>query len=200
MTRNALIIFAVACALPLAALAQEPAMPRMLKGMAKGQWRMDILENSQAKPGQKMPSMTMCTDNLAKDMREARDKSAAKSESQCKHRLIRDGADDAVWEISCPKRTVTTAMKREGANSVLMEMKTTGDKPHTMKMRYTHLGPCREGQGAISYDKNSPECRKIEAAAAKMDPAKSCANSGDKRAQCEKMLRDQVAQMKAMCG
>ena len=181
------------------AFAQEAQIPRMLKGMAKGQWRMEILENSQAKPGQKMPSMIMCTDNLAKDMREAKDKSA-KSESQCKHRLIKDGADDAVWEISCPKRTVTTTMKRESAKSVLMNMKVTGDKPHTMKMRYTNLGPCREGQGAISYDKNSPECKRIESAAAKMDPAKSCASSGDKRGQCEKMMRDQVAQMKAMCG
>ena len=198
MIRNVLVV-SMLCALPLAAAADEVQMPRMLKGMAKGSWRMETLENSQAKPGQKMPSMTFCTDNLAKDMREA--KSSAKSDSKCKHRLIKDGSDEAVWEIACPQRTVTTTMRRESAGSILTDVKTTGDKqPHTMKMRYTSLGPCKAGQQTMSYDKNSPECQKIQAAAAKMDPAKTCASSGDKRAECEKMLREQIAQLKGMCG
>ena len=48
-----MIMFAAACALPVAALAEDPPMPRMLKGMAKGSWRVDMLENSEGKPAQK---------------------------------------------------------------------------------------------------------------------------------------------------
>jgi hypothetical protein len=33
-----------------------------------------------------------------------------------------------------------------------------------------------------------------------MDPAKSCSGAGANREQCEKTMRQQMAQMKAMCG
>src|SRR5260370_9534260 len=141
MMKNALIIAATACALPLAALAQDTPMPRMLKGMAKGQWRMEMLENSAAKPGQKLPAMTICTDNLMKHSSQSQP--AAKSERQCKQRLLKDGSDEAVVETVCPERTVTTTMKRESAKSMLMDVRTTADRPHTLKMRYSNLGSCR---------------------------------------------------------
>lgn len=172
-------------------------MPRMLKGMGKGQWRMEILEHSEAKPGQKMPAMTMCTDNL---MKEARERQAAKGDRQCKQRLLKDSSDEAVMQITCPKRTVTTTMKREGANSVLADVTSTGDQQMHMKMRYTHLGACRAGQATMTLDKNSEQCQKIQAAVANMDPAKQCAGAGENRAQCEQMMRQRIAQMKGMCS
>ena len=196
--RNVAIAAIVACALPLAAAAEDVVMPRMLKGMEKGQWRMEFLENSQLKPGQKPPVMTMCTDNL---MNAAKDRQAkGKGDRQCTQRLLKDGADEAVMETVCPKRTYTTTLKREGAGSVLAEMKATGEHPMHMKMRYTHVGACRQGQPTMSFDKDSEQCQKIRAATAKMDPAKSCANAGANRDQCEQTMRQRVAQMKAMCG
>ena len=57
------IIIAAVCALPfaVAVAAEDFPMPRMLKGMDKGQWKVDILEHSEAKPGQTLPAMTICT-------------------------------------------------------------------------------------------------------------------------------------------
>ncbi len=194
--KRAMIAAAAALALPLAALAQDMPTPKMLKGMEKGEWKTEILEHSESRKGQKMPAMTMCVDNLMKQAREQQ----AKSESKCTHKILKDASDEAVMEIKCPQRTVTTTMKRESPKSVLTEIKSAGDKPMTMKMRYTHLGPCRPGQAGVGYDKNSEQCQKIQASAAKMDPAKSCAGSGDKRAECESRMRQQIAQMKAMCN
>jgi len=54
---------------------------------------------------------------------------------------------------------------------MLMSMQSSGPKgPQTMKMRYTHLGACREGQGTVTLDKNSEQCKKMRERAAKMDP------------------------------
>ena len=142
--KSVAIVVAAVCALPLAAAAQDMPMPRMFKGMEKGQWKVDILEHSQAKEHQ-----------------------AAKSERQCKQRMVKDSSDEAVMEIACPERTVTTTMKREGSKSVVADIKSTGKDPMNMKMRYTHLGPCREGQSAMSFDKNSEQCRKMQASMAK---------------------------------
>ena len=196
--KTAAIAVAAACALPLAAAAADTPVPRMLKGMEKGSWRTEILEHSEAKPGQKMPAMTICTDNL---MQQGKEQQAnAKSEQQCTHRLLKDIADEAVMETTCPKNTVVTTMKRENANSMLADIVAKGDHPMKMKMRYTHLGPCREGQATMSLDKNSEQCKKVQASVAKMDPAKECASAGAQRAQCEQMLRQQIAQAKAMCN
>ena len=194
------IIIAAVCALPfaVAVAAEDFPMPRMLKGMDKGQWKVDILEHSEAKPGQKMPAMTMCTDNLMKQAKEHQ--AAAKSKDKCTQRLLKDGADEAVMETACSKSTVVTTMKRESAKSVLADIKSTGEHPMNMKMRYTHLGPCREGQAAMSFDKNSEQCKKIQASMANMDPTQRCAGAGANREQCEKMMRQQIAQAKAMCN
>ncbi len=197
--RNVAIAAIVACALPLAAFAEDIVMPKMLKGIGKGQWRMEMLENSQMKPGQKPPVMTMCTDNF---MKEAKEREAhAKGDRQCKQRLLKDGSDEAVVESKCPDRTITTTLKRENANSVLAEMNSTGgDRPMHVKMRYTHLGACREGQPTMTLDKDSEQCQKIRAAMGRMDPAKSCANAGANREQCEQAMRQRITQMKAMCS
>jgi hypothetical protein len=83
---------------------------------------------------------------------------------------------------------------------MLMTMESSGPKgPQTMKMRATRLGPCREGQGAVTLDKNSEQCQKIRARAEKMDPARQCARQADKEA-CEKKVRDAAAQLSSMCN
>jgi hypothetical protein len=82
-----------------------------------------------------------------------------------------------------------------------MSMSSTGPRgPQEMKMRYTHLGPCREGQGAVAFDKNSEQCRKMKDAARKMDPTKQCARAKSEREACEQRVRDAAAQLAAMCS
>jgi len=194
--RNVVIVAAIACALPLAAIAQDMPVPRLLKGMEKGSWRTEVLEHSEAK-GKKLPAMTMCTDNLLKQSREQQ--ARGKGEQKCKQRLTKDTDDETVMEIVCPENTVVTTMKRESPKSLLADMKVTGKNPMTMKMRYTYQGACREGQAAMGMDKDSEQCKKVRESAAKMDPAKSCAGAGQNREQCESMIRQQIAQAKAMC-
>jgi hypothetical protein len=188
----ALFLFAVIAP----AAAQEPPVPRMLRGMPKekGQWRMDILEGGRGAPA----SMTICTDNLIKSSGEPR---APRGEPRCKGRLVKDTAEEAVMEMTCPDRNMTLSMKRESAKSVLMQMHSSGGRgPQNMKMRYTHLGACREGQSGISYDKNSEQCKAMQARAAQMDPEKSCAGAGAQREQCVQRMRESLKQMLGMCG
>ncbi len=196
------LIALAALAFAAPALAEDPPMPRMFKGMQsqqKGQYRIEVLESDSGKT----PQMTICTDNLMRQAQAERGKSKGTSRSSdpsCKHRLLKDTADEATLETVCKDRTTTVNMKREGAKSMLMTVASTGKNgPHNIKMRYTHLGACREGQSTVTLDANSDECRKIRAQAAKMDPAKQCASAKSDRAQCEQRMRDAVAQMTAMC-
>jgi hypothetical protein len=133
-------------------LAQDVPVPKIFRGIEgqKGQYKIERLEG--AGPG-RAPTITVCSENLLKDLAAARDK--ARAESGCKHRLLKDTANEAVMESVCKERTSTVTMKRDG-KSWLMTVDSTGPRgPRTMKMRYTHLGPCREAQGAVSLDKNS---------------------------------------------
>jgi len=184
-----------------AAHAQDaPPVPKMFQGMQgeKGQYRVEILEGA-GRAGKAAPAMTVCTDNL---MRSPAAKDGAKPRADgCKHRLVKDTADEAVMESTCPERHSTITMKRESDKSLLMTMSSTSKRgPTEMKMRYTHLGPCREGQGAVSFDKNSEQCRKMRERAAKMDPEKQCARQKSDREACEQRMRDLAAQMSAMCS
>lgn len=184
------------------AYAQDVPVPKMFRGMQgqKGQYQVEILEGGgRGGAGKTPPTMTVCTDNLMSSQSPA-GKGKPRADSGCKHRLLKDAADEAVMETSCPERTSTVTLKREG-KSMLMTMSSTGARgPQTMKMRYTHLGACREGQGAVSFDKDSEQCRKIKAQAAKMDPAKQCARAKSDREACEQRVRDAAAQLSAMCG
>jgi hypothetical protein len=124
-----------------------------------------------------------------------------RAEPGCKYRLLKDTADEAVMESVCPERKSTVTLKREGAKSMLMTMSSSGKRgEQNMKMRYTHLGPCREGQGAVTFDKNSEQCRKMRERAAKMDPAKQCARQKSDRETCEQRVRDAAKQLSAMCS
>jgi hypothetical protein len=183
------------------ALAQEMPVPKMFRGLEgqKGQYQVEILDAGRAaKEGaRKPPVMTLCTDNL---MNSASERAKPRAESGCKHRLLKDTADEAVMESVCSERTSTVTMKREG-KSMLMDISSTGPRgPQTMKMRYTHLGPCEEGQGMVTFDKNSEQCKKIKEQAARMDPAKQCARAKSDRETCEQRVRDAAAQLSAMCG
>jgi len=183
------------------AYAQEMPVPKMFRDLQgqKGQYQVEILDAGRAaKEGaRKPPAMTLCTDNL---MNSASARAKPRAESSCKHSLLKDTADEAVMESVCSERTSTVTMKREG-KSMLMDISSTGPRgPQTMKMRYTHLGPCEEGQGMVTFDKNSEQCKKIKEQAARMDPAKQCARAKSDRETCEQRVRDAAAQLSAMCG
>jgi hypothetical protein len=180
------------------ALAGDPPVPKVFRGIAagKGQWRMEVLEaerDGRAPRGQ-MRAITLCTDNLLKprERRGARD--------DCDYRLEKDTADEAVIESTCPNRKSRVSLQREGANSVLMQLESEAQGAKTrMKMRYTYLGECRENQGAVSLDKDSEACKRIRARAAGMDPAKTCADAGERRTECEARTRAAAEQLAAMC-
>jgi hypothetical protein len=196
-------IFAALAASTLAAAsyAQDVPVPKMFNAMKgqKGQYQVEILEGGPAaKEGRKPPVMTLCTDNL---MSGSSGGQKPRAEPGCKYRLLKDTADEAVMESACPERKSTVTLKREDAKSMLMTMSSSGKHgEQNMKMRYTHLGPCREGQGAVTFDKNSEQCRKMRERAAKMDPAKQCARQKSDREACEQRLRDAAAQLLAMCS
>jgi hypothetical protein len=179
------------------ALAQDAPMPRMFQGMKgeKGQWEVEVLGGG-GRAGKGM-KITTCADNL---MASPASKDAPRA-SGCKHRLLKDTPDEAVMESVCPERKTLITLKREGAKSMLMTLSSSGARgEREMKMRYTHLGPCREGQGTVAFDKDSEQCRKMKAQAAKMDPVKQCARVKSDREVCEQRVRDAAAQLSAMCN
>jgi hypothetical protein len=182
------------------ALAQEAPVPKMFQGMQgqKGQWQIDVLEGTGR--AARLPQMTVCTENPMQ--RPGADGKAAKAEPGCKVRLLRDTADEAVMESTCPERTSTITLRRESEKSMLMSIDSKGPRgTQAMKMRYTHLGPCREGQGAISFDRDSEQCRRMRERADKLDPANSCRRAkDDDRERCEQRVREAAEKFRAMCG
>ena len=192
---------AAACAVLLLspALAQEaPAAPKLFEGMpgGKGQWQVEFLEGVAGKG--KPPTMTLCTDNVVRSQQQQERQAARRA--QCTQRLLKDTPTEAVIESACPDATSTVTMTRDSPNSVLMAIESSGARgERSMKMRYTHLGACREGQGALSFDRDSEQCRKLRARAEKMDPEKACARTKGDRAECEQRMRDTVAKLSEMC-
>ena len=199
--RDVKILLAAALALPLSALAQGTPVPKIFKGLQgqKGQYQVEFLEGMSRAGGKTPPAMTICTDNLMDPSKGAQ---KPKAESNCTHKLLKDTNDEAVMETTCPDRTVSTTLKRENAKTLVMTVASKGAKsePRTMKMRYTHLGACREGQGTVTLDPNSEQCRKIKQQSAAMDPAKQCARQKGDREACEQRIRDAVKQLSSMCG
>ena len=156
-----------------AAHAETPPVPKVFKGMQggqKGQYQVDVLESPSGKSGKSgMNRMTICTDNLMNQQAQGKSGRPSGSSSSCKHKILKDTADEAVIETTCDNRTSKLTVKRESAKSMLMTVENSGAKgPQTMKMRYTHLGACREGQGTVSLDPNSEQCVQMRAQAAKM--------------------------------
>ena len=181
------------------ALAQDtPPVPRLFQGMpgGKGQWQVEFLEGMPGKS--KPPVMTLCTDNLVRSQQQQERR--AERRAECKTRLLKDTATEAVVESVCPETTSVVTMTRENAKSLLMAIQSSGARgERTMKMRYTHLGACRDGQGAMSFDKDSEQCRRMRARAEKLDPEKACARTKGDRAECEQRVRDTAAKLSEMC-
>jgi hypothetical protein len=150
MTRILLSLSAV-LAVSFAQAQDAPPVPKMFKDLQgqKGQYKVEILEGG-GRMG-KGSSITVCSNNLIKDAGGGR----ARPESGCKYQLIKDTDDEAVVESECKERKSTVTMKREG-KSMLMDISTSkgAGAPQIIRMRTTHLGACREGQGAVSIDKN----------------------------------------------
>jgi hypothetical protein len=197
MNRSILAVLAAAAAavaLAMPASAQDtPPLPRMMKEMEKGEWRMEILEDSESK-GRTAPAMVMCTDNVLR----ARHHHATLGEAKCARRLLKDDSDEAVMEMTCPDSAVTTAMKRENAKDVLADVKRTGTQPRTLKVRYTRLGACQPGERpGLRFERDSERCKEMRASVASMDP-KQC--QGPMREQCEQMMQQRVEQARSMCG
>ncbi|MGH8726389.1 MAG: hypothetical protein ACREU1_16165, partial [Burkholderiales bacterium] len=118
--------FAIGVLFAASAFAQDFPMPKMFKGMEKqkGQYQVEMLEGGGRAGGGKAPVMTICSDNLMKPPAAAKD--APRAEPGCKNRLLKDTADEAVMEMTCPDRKSTITMKREGGKSILMEVASTG--------------------------------------------------------------------------
>jgi len=156
------------------AYADTPPVPKLFKGIQgqKGQYQVEILEAAGKPSTQKM---TICTDNLMKQHAEGKG-GKGRSEVTCKYKLLKDTADEAVIESTCNERTSTVTLKRESAKSIFMSMQSTGPRgSQAMKARYTHLGACREGQGAVSLDPNSDQCKRMLERAAKMKDREAAA-------------------------
>lgn len=199
---KALLAAATALLVAAPALAADPPMPRMFRGisMDKGQWRMEMLggeHGGRSLPGG-MPAMTVCTDNVLKQ--EDRGGSAPRGREGCTYRMLKDTADEAVMETACPDASSRVTLTREGDKRFLMQAENKGrDGPSSMRVRYTYEGACSEGQGAMSLDKESEACRQMRAQASAMNPATACANAGAQRAACEARMRAATEQMQAMC-
>ena len=184
-----------------AAAQDKPPVPKMLQGMGaqKGQWRVDLLEGGVNRPGAPT-TMTLCTDNLVGQASGSAPRGAPKSQSSCQHRLLKDTSSEAVIETTCKDRTSTVTMTREDAKTVLMDRASTGrGGPHHMKMRYTSLGPCREGQGPITFDPDSAQCRRMKAQAQNIDPEKSCARESAHHEECLQRMREMASRLSSMC-
>lgn len=195
------LVAACLLALPLAAAAQDMPTPKVLQGMGlqkgSGQWKVEPLEGAPAAGGGRMPAMTVCTDNLAKPQ----GPQGAKPDSSCKQKLVKDTSSEAVIEATCKGRTTHVTMTREGPKSVLLSVESEGGSgaPQKMKMRYTHIGACSAGQGAVTFDKNSAQCQALRQQA-NIDPEATCARQTGDKARCIQGMRDMAARFKSMCG
>lgn len=137
LAATALLIFAGS------AFAQELPLPKMFQGTRdgeKGRWKMEVLEGTGRAAGKAGMSITVCTDNVM-DLAQRRDKDTGAA--TCRHKLLKDTADEAVVESECKDRKSTLTMKRENDKSVLLTLEKTGPRgPETMKMRSTRRGSC----------------------------------------------------------
>jgi hypothetical protein len=129
-----------ALAFATCAVADEMPMPKMFQGLQSenGRWQMEMLEGG-GRAGKGM-TMTVCTDNLMKQG------AAGRNKPGCTHKLLRDTADEAVIESECSGRKSTMTLKREGKSMLMTQERAGPDGPRSLKIRATHLGPCREGR------------------------------------------------------
>jgi hypothetical protein len=175
------------------AFADTPPVPKIFKDMQgqKGQYQLDLPDSAGA-----LRRLILCTDNLMPPNEGKRD---------CKYRLLKDTADEAVIEATCAQGTSTVTVKRDSAKTMLMTVRSENAKgPQVMRMRYTHLGACREGQPEMALPEPDVEqCQKLKARLLQISGY--CALRSDNSYQChqhERRTREQIAREwdAAMCG
>jgi hypothetical protein len=144
---NAITSAAIPIAVTLSLLplvhAQDMPLPKLLQGIPggeKGRWKMEVLEGTGRGASRAGMSMTVCTDNVM-DLAQRRDKDTGAA--SCRHKLVKDTADEAVVESECRERKRTLTMKRESETSMLLTLQSDGPRgPESMKMRSTRRGSC----------------------------------------------------------
>jgi hypothetical protein len=146
--------------------------------------------------------MTVCTDAMP-GARASRGRT--REAPLCKHKLVRDTPGEAIVESECGESKNRVVMTREGPKSFLLDATSSGPRgERSSKMRYTHLGACREGQGAVTMDPDSEQCRRMRERSAALDPQKACERrewkSDGERAECERKVREALSRLSAMCG
>lgn len=140
--KRAAILAAVTLSLLPLAYAQDLPLPKLLQGMPggeKGRWKMEVLEGTGRGASRAGMSMTVCTENVMElAQRREKDNGAA-----CRHKLVKDTADEAVMESECKERKRTLTMKRESETSMLLTLESNGPRgAESMKMRSTRRGSC----------------------------------------------------------
>jgi len=142
----------------------------------------------------KVGKMSICVD-IAKQMA----KSTGTQQSDCSTKVLRNTADAAEVDASCPSGSHShMTMSRESKDSYLIDATITSgkdDKPRSFKARYTYEGACKS-DSLVQVDKNSEACQKMKSEMKGMDMAAMCAKTPEQyRAQCEQQMK----QMQAMC-
>ena len=209
MTRFTIAFAALMAAAGTATAAQEMPMPQVFRDapFQKGQWKVQVLEmNAKGQRAGAMPhSMTICMDDI-REMGRNQDGPGGKSGRDCKVRILKDTASEAIMEATCPDGTTSTTITREGEKSYQMQATgTSRGESYSMKARYTFDSPQCTQSGAtmggprMGVDKNSPECQKAKAQLAAMNPGAMCANAGANRAMCEQNVLRMKTQLEAMC-
>jgi len=211
MTRFAIALAALMVAVGSAAAAQEMPMPQVFRDapFQKGQWKVQMLEMSaKGQQAGAMPhAMTVCMDDL-RQMGRNQGGPGGNSKPDCKVRLLKDTATEAIMEATCPEGATRTILTRDGDKSYLMQATGTRQgESYSMKARYTFDSPQCSQSGAtmgvpgagMRMNKNSPECQKAKAQLATMNPGAMCANAGANRAMCEQNVQRMKSQLEAMC-
>ena len=209
MTRFAIAFAALTLAVGAATAAQEMPMPQVFRDapFQKGQWKVQMLEmHAKGERAGAMPqSMTICMDDI-REMGRNQGGPGGKSKPDCKVRILKDTASEAVMEATCPDGTTSTIITREGDKSYLMQATgTSRGESYSMKARYTFdSAQCTQsgagmGRPGMGMNKDSPECQKAKAQLATMNPGAMCANAGANRAMCEQNILRMKSQLEAMC-
>ncbi len=187
--------------------AEFPVAPKVMSGLpvGDGSWQMEMLDGPQAAEMRKTfpQGMKVCT-TAAKAMVKDLTNSASEPEETadpCDTKVIENSSDRMITESRCDKASTTrVTVTRTSPKSIDVLTETTErGKTEKNKMRMTYLGACSASDSIVSGAKDSEMCKQMRAQMGEMDPAKACANAGEGKAMCEKMMADARARMAGMC-
>lgn len=189
-----------------AATAQDMPVPKLYAGeaMQKGSWRIELLEMTGTGAPDRKPDgpqqFDMCMDSVMEMSKQQEKRGKSEPKSDCRHKLLKDTASEAIMESRCGKAVTTSEIQRLAAGRYQVKVDHTGpDGNSTMRMRYSYMGACKAGAGMISTDKNSQACREAKASIDGMDPKKLCAGSGAQQAMCEQQVAQARKSYESMC-